>query len=482
MHLKSIIRASVTLLAEILLILMLTGCPNPTLLTGTPKGTGSITGIVVSETGTTIAGVTVTAEQTDGIKSLSTQRKMEGAPPAKSIVAQTMTDLNGSFTLSGLLPGIYTLNVSVPEAQAKAVTGVTVLEGQTVTTGTLQVRKTGDIAGKVMLSDNTDPLGIVVFIAGTSFSAMTDVEGNFRIIDVPTGTGYVLVASRVGYDSSITTVDVAVRSTTTVSPMTLTVHVPPATTGSLTGVVSLVDSADNEGIFVYLIGTSHICMTNTTGRFDLHGISPGLYSIKACKDGYVPSTVSVEIPAGVTAVAVAMTLEPSQPAGIEGPYFVTYDANGATTGTVPVDTNNYLQGFKVTVLSDTGKLKKGSSESFSGWNTAPDGSGTQYSPGDSFYLGSSDVILYATFQQCAYYVIYDGNGATGGEVPVDPRSPYAPYSIISLIYDINLVRTGYLFAGWTVYLPDGSSLLIPEGIPIMIRDFDVTLYATWVPE
>jgi len=481
MKMKSTICASATLLAGIVLVLVMTGCPNPALSTRTSKGTGSITGIVVSETGNTIAGVMVTAEQTDGIKSLSAQRKLEGKALEKSIAAQTTTDQNGSFTMSGLAAGIYTLNVSVPDTHAKAVTGVTVLEGQIVTTGTLQVRKTGDIAGQVTLSDNANPLGIVVFIAGTSFSAMTDAAGNFSMIDVPVGTGYTLVASKTGYDSSITTVDVVVRSTTTLQPMTLTPYVSPATTGSVTGVVTLSDSTDHEGIFVYLVGTSHICMTNASGKFELNGVLPGSYTVKSCKDGYSPNTVSVTITTGLTIDAGTLILDPSQSPVIMGPYFVTYDANGATSGTVPVDVNNYLQGFKVIVSGNTGNLAKYHCESLSGWNTKPDGSGIQYSPGETFFIGTSNVILYAMYPSLSTYTVtYDGNGATGGIVPTD-TTIYYPGEIAWILPNVNLVRTGFLFDGWTTDLNSDIRLNPIEGPSIQIHESNVVLYALWTP-
>ncbi len=39
-------------------------------------------------------------------------------------------------------------------------------------------------------------------------------------------------------------------------------------------------------------------------------------------------------------------------------YSVTYDANGATSGTVPVDSNSYAAGATVTVLGNTGALPR----------------------------------------------------------------------------------------------------------------------------
>jgi uncharacterized repeat protein (TIGR02543 family) len=78
-------------------------------------------------------------------------------------------------------------------------------------------------------------------------------------------------------------------------------------------------------------------------------------------------------------------------------YTVTYDSNGVTDGTVPIDSNTYVTGASVTVLGNTGDLvwEGGGDHTFNGWNTSPDGSGVSYSPGATFTMGSADVTLYA---------------------------------------------------------------------------------------
>ncbi|MCX8012737.1 MAG: hypothetical protein N3A02_00410, partial [Rectinema sp.] len=47
-------------------------------------------------------------------------------------------------------------------------------------------------------------------------------------------------------------------------------------------------------------------------------------------------------------------LKQAQPAMVR----VIYDGNGATGGSVPVDSNKYLQGVTVTVLGNTGNLTR----------------------------------------------------------------------------------------------------------------------------
>ncbi|MEL7657399.1 MAG: SpaA isopeptide-forming pilin-related protein, partial [Bacillota bacterium] len=78
-------------------------------------------------------------------------------------------------------------------------------------------------------------------------------------------------------------------------------------------------------------------------------------------------------------------------------YQVIYDANypaaTGTSGTVPIDNNDYSYNSKVIVKGNTGDLKV-EKYSFTGWNTKADGTGTAYQPSDSFNI-KSDVTLYA---------------------------------------------------------------------------------------
>jgi hypothetical protein len=77
-------------------------------------------------------------------------------------------------------------------------------------------------------------------------------------------------------------------------------------------------------------------------------------------------------------------------------YTVTYNGNGNTSGTAPMDASSpYSAGCSVTVLGNTGGLAR-DGYAFSGWNTASDGSGSALNAGSSFTV-SSNTILYATW-------------------------------------------------------------------------------------
>lgn len=78
-------------------------------------------------------------------------------------------------------------------------------------------------------------------------------------------------------------------------------------------------------------------------------------------------------------------------------FTVTYDGNGNTEGEVPVDENSYRQDEPVTVLDNSGGLAR-EAYSFTGWNTAAEGTGENYQAGDTFAMGTENMILYADWE------------------------------------------------------------------------------------
>jgi len=74
-------------------------------------------------------------------------------------------------------------------------------------------------------------------------------------------------------------------------------------------------------------------------------------------------------------------------------YSVSYNSNGATSGSVPNDNKAYEADDEVTVLGNSGELTK-TGNAFGGWNTKADGTGNNYDEGDKFKI-SANTTLYA---------------------------------------------------------------------------------------
>lgn len=77
-------------------------------------------------------------------------------------------------------------------------------------------------------------------------------------------------------------------------------------------------------------------------------------------------------------------------------YSVTYNANGATSGSVPTDSTAYYNGDTVTILSNSGSLAK-TGYTFVGFNTSSSATTAQ----TSFTMGTANVTLYAIFAAAA---------------------------------------------------------------------------------
>ena len=75
------------------------------------------------------------------------------------------------------------------------------------------------------------------------------------------------------------------------------------------------------------------------------------------------------------------------------PCTLSYNANGAASGTLPADAKSYASDSIVTVLGNTGNLVN-TGYVFDGWNTAADGTGASYEADDTFTI-SADTTLYA---------------------------------------------------------------------------------------
>ena len=77
---------------------------------------------------------------------------------------------------------------------------------------------------------------------------------------------------------------------------------------------------------------------------------------------------------------------------------VTYNGNDNTGGTVPTDATNYASGATVTAAANSGSLVK-TNYTGAGWNTANNGTGTNYVPGSGTFKITANTTLYAHWTQ-----------------------------------------------------------------------------------
>ena len=163
-------------------------------------------------------------------------------------------------------------------------------------------------------------------------------------------------------------------------------------------------------------------------------------------------------------------------------YTVIYNGNTNTSGYFPTDKSSpYVVGSTVTVLGNSGSpaLAK-SGFTFTGWNTAANGSGTSYSQGNTFVI-TANITLYARWTPL-YTVTYNGNNNDDGNVPIDSSSPYVSGLNVTVLGNSGssaLTRSGFAFAGWNTAANGSGISYSPQGSFVITAN--TTLYARWTP-
>jgi hypothetical protein len=121
------------------------------------------------------------------------------------------------------------------------------------------------------------------------------------------------------------------------------------------------------------------------------------------------------------------------------PFTVTYNSNGADSGSAPVDGATYHQYDAVTVTDGQGSLVK-AGYNLAGWMTAVDGTGTSYAPGAVFAMGAGAVTLHAvwvpmnfTYESSGTSITllkYSLRSVTTLDIPAGVTGLGSPYAIL----------------------------------------------------
>jgi uncharacterized repeat protein (TIGR02543 family) len=167
-----------------------------------------------------------------------------------------------------------------------------------------------------------------------------------------------------------------------------------ANVGSSSGVVTAysfynqgftINFSDGSSTFI-ANSPSNILYTASTSPANWVTAPKDRYPYQNIQDSFNALTAITIIPSGGSAY-----VSPDMPS-----YTVQYDGNGNTSGTLPNPQymSPYVSGTtSITIRTNSGVLAK-TGFTFSGWNTAADGSGTNYAVSTS-YGGGASLILYA---------------------------------------------------------------------------------------
>ena len=188
-------------------------------------------------------------------------------------------------------------------------------------------------------------------------------------------------------------------------------------------------------------------LSETSNTLDITDVTPGIYFFKAvAKSGACSSSTE-------WGWCGAMTITASG-------YTVTYNGNGATSGSVPVDASSpYASGSNVTVLGNTGSLAL-ANYTFDGWATANDGTGTNYTADGTISGIAADVELFAKWKQSITLDANTSNHGTGDNTEATVMYNATALSSISHATP----ASGYKLLGYyTTASGDGVKVLNSDG-------------------
>ena len=203
-----------------------------------------------------------------------------------------------------------------------------------------------------------------------------------------------------------------------------------------------------------------------------YGVTLTLSSAKPARTGYTFQSWNTKQEGSGTTYAPGTSYSANEPLTLYAQwkintYTVSYNANGGA-GAPNSQTKTY--GIHLT-LSSVKPTRTG--YTFKNWNTAANGSGTDY-PSGGTYTGNANLTLYAQWIPDTYTVHYDANGGSGA--PGDQTK----------VYDIDLTlstgkptRTGYTFTAWNTKA-DGTGTTYPSGA-VYKGNGALNLYAQWKP-
>ena len=150
-------------------------------------------------------------------------------------------------------------------------------------------------------------------------------------------------------------------------------------------------------------------------------------------------------------------------------FTVTYDANGGVNAPAAV---TVTKDRTVTVSGQRSMTHAG--YSFTGWNTAADGSGTPYAAGSTVNTG---LTLYAQWQANTYTVRFYANGGTG---TMETQS--FTYDAAQALTENAFVRADYTFLGWSKSSSGGVQYQDKQTVKNLAESGTVTLYAVWAKD
>ena len=258
---------------------------------------GAISGNITDTNGNALADVTVSAISESGNE------------------YTVITDTKGSYEMSSLELGAYTITASIVGYTSDTEANTSISESSLTKTG---INITDLVANNAVINASIKDLGsstplknVQVSAVGTKGSAfgLTNASGVIQLTNLSPGT-YSVISSKTGFKSDTTQINIPSSDPNVDVSRTLR-----ANNGKITGTV--IDPDGNALGFRVSVNAnasdkSYTTLSSTSGAFTFEGIETGLsYNISTdiYKDGYENVEASVQVPVGASQVALKDELE-----------------------------------------------------------------------------------------------------------------------------------------------------------------------------
>lgn len=234
---------------------------------------------------------------------------------------------------------------------------------------------------------------------------------------------------------------------------------------------------------IYSTGGSNKIFTDGTSNlpweyyFPLGKFSSGLVSTKGAQTGWMP--VSGGAWSGAEGRSDGTVGSPVSATYTIQTVTVLYDSNGGNGSVQPQSRVDGWTGSGFGISLAENSFSR-TNYAFVKWNTAADGSGTDYSPGDTYTGGS--ITLYAIWRQLTSTITYNANkpSGAGGTVVVpatQTKDPGVSITLSSSVPDGSVMSPPYNFVAWDTQA-NGQGTRYNPGDSYS-KDVNMTLYAVW---
>ncbi len=287
-----------------------------------------------------LAGLVTNGLTDDPIPNATIEVRQFG--PGGTIVFETTTDENGRYTVSGLTPSVYTVVVS-KEGFGPADASQQVAGGETSIQDFILFPSQSGIEGSVTSVSTGDPIPntlIQVINAGGTLvdTVHTDESGLYTVDSLDPGT-YQVVAFNPEFQNESREVTLSPGLIQTVD------FVLEENPGTLTGTVLDEISGDpiaQADVVIYDLSNEPLLSTTTdeNGIYEVSGLAPGSYTVKAAAFGFAANSQSVTIRSNTTTTAnFQLARNPAQ-----------------ITGIVRTEEGTPIRNASITVVSQDGQI------------------------------------------------------------------------------------------------------------------------------